>query len=249
MITKAKIKHIIDLQDSAYRKEKQEYVVEGEKNLKELVNSNVKIIKEIFYTEKFSKADFIEDLLAIMKHEKFSLDLISDSDMKKISSLDTPPGILSVVKKTEEKIIPNESILVLDQIKDPGNMGTIIRTADWFGIKNIVLGRGCVDAYNPKVVQSTMGSIFHVKILTDVDLKSFINDYKNKLPVVVTVLEDGFEPKKINGPFILVMGSESHGVSKDIISAAKFRFTIKGLGSAESLNVSVATGIILNSIN
>ena len=231
MITKAKIKHIIDLQDSAYRKDKQEYVVEGEKNLKELVNSNVKIIKEIFYTEKFS------------------LDLISDSDMKKISSLDTPPGILSVVKKTEEKIIPNESILVLDQIKDPGNMGTIIRTADWFGIKNIVLGRGCVDAYNPKVVQSTMGSIFHVKILADIDLKSFINENKNKLPVVVTVLEDGFEPKKINGPFILVMGSESHGVSKDIISAAKFRFTIKGLGSAESLNVSVATGIILNSIN
>jgi TrmH family RNA methyltransferase len=134
--------------------------------------------------------------------------------------------------------------LLLDAIQDPGNLGTIIRTADWFGIKNMVCGDGCVDCYNPKVIQSTMGSIFRVNMIYR-DLSTFLDQWPG-IPVLAGSLEGSLlkETKQEKQAF-LVIGNESRGISEGILQRATVKVRIPGGGDTESLNASVATGILL----
>jgi TrmH family RNA methyltransferase len=172
---------------------------------------------------------------------------VSDDELKRISNLETPNKVLAIFYKKSIAQIPdlkNKITVVLDGIQDPGNLGTIIRIADWFGIENIIASEDTVDMYNPKVIQSTVGSIARVNVHYT-DLKSFFQS--NKIPVMGAMLNGGnITSLQKTDECLLVIGNESKGIRTDIESYIQQRITIPKTGHAESLNAAVATGIILS---
>jgi len=178
---------------------------------------------------------------------------VSNQLYREISNMETPQGILAIAKFEVNSICEanlgnNPLMLFLDRIQDPGNMGTIIRTADAFGIDGIVVTSGCVDIYNPKVVRATMGSIFRVPIYDEGDGIEAIKKIKDKgIATYVAALEESIYIGKVdlNRPCILVIGNESDGVSPDIMALADKLIKIPMLGGAESLNAAVASSIIM----
>lgn len=235
MVTNNEIKRVRQLHQKKYRVQTGRFIVEGVKLIEELLQSE-------FTVEKiFATADHT-DFLADMAYEEASL-----VQMKKMSAMNTPPGVLAVVA-TPQKQLPhtlNGWVLALDGVSDPGNLGTILRVADWFGISGIVMSTTSVDIYNPKVVQASMGSVFRVAVYST-DLAKWIESLPSEGRNVFVAEMNGVSLEKVDFPKqgILVMGSESHGVSEAIASLAEGGITIPGKGGAESLNVGVATGII-----
>lgn len=236
MVSKNQIKLITSLQQKKYRIIHKLFFAEGVKVIQELLDSNFEL--EHLYS---TKQDF-EGVLASKKT------LINEADLKKITALATANSCLAVFKIPVAKKI-NESglIIALDSIRDPGNMGTILRLSDWFGIKEIVCSRETVDLYNPKVVQATMGSIARVNV-SYVDLNAFISN--TDLAVFGTFM-DGENIYKSSLPQdgIIVMGNEANGISKEIENLIKNRLSIPRFGEiqkTESLNVATATAIILS---
>lgn len=170
--------------------------------------------------------------------------LTDDKTIKEIGSLKTPNKFLAVVKKPIVKPNNESFILALDSIQDPGNLGTIIRTADWFGVDLIVCSKGTVDHFNPKVVQSSMGSLFRVPIIYQ-NLEDYL--LKTELPIYGALLEgNNLYEEKLPKKAILIMGNEGAGVSNEIQKHIQHKIHIPKFGGAESLNVSIATGIILS---
>jgi TrmH family RNA methyltransferase len=172
---------------------------------------------------------------------------ISEAELGKISQLATPNQVVAVVQKFAVPVTgaKNRITLVLDTLQDPGNLGTIIRIADWFGISHIVCSPGSADLYNPKVVQSTMGSLTRVNVLYT-DLLTWLEKQQG-VPVYAASLDgqDVSSMKKITEG-ILLIGNESKGISDELLNRADKKITITGKGRAESLNAAVATGIILS---
>lgn len=175
---------------------------------------------------------------------------ISESELERISLLQTPNQVLGIFKKpvfAANRPLRNTLSLMLDTIQDPGNLGTIIRCADWFGISQIICSTDCADAFNPKVVQSSMGSIARVQVLYE-PLPEFLAKQPG-IPTYAAVL-DGTSlrdlPPVKEG--IIIIGNESKGISDGVLSLSRHRITIPRKGSAESLNAAVATGIILSHI-
>lgn len=236
-------KKIVLLKQKKYRDQYGEFVIEGIKMVEEAIKSG-QAISSIIIQESIEKDFKIKELLKKIKTDIY---LANEKDFKQISSLETPPGILAVLKKRKERIDGDKTILILDSIKDPGNLGTIIRTADWFGFENIIMGKGTADIYNTKVLQSTMGSIFHVNFIEDEDLFGFIKNLKAEgYKIIATALEgENKKPVLKNEKFAIVMGSETFGINKEILKFADLKYKITGTGKAESLNVAVATGIVL----
>lgn len=247
MITKNDIKFIQSLKQTKCRKENKMFLVEGNKLVSELLSSNFKvenILVTDLWLEKFP------DMAEILPF----YDIISQKQMEQISSMVTAPGIIATAHTPSYKINPedaeNEFIVALDGINDPGNLGTIIRTADWFGIDKIVCSHDCADAWQAKTIQSTMGSIFRVKVL-ETDLREFLS--KTNVPVYGALMEgENIFTKKIekkNG--VIVIGSESHGIRQDVLPLVTSPIHIpRATGSkTESLNASVAAAIILATIN
>ena len=236
MVSKNQIKLITSLQQKKYRFANQLFFAEGIKVIQELVESNFELVH--LYT---TQNDFEE----VSNDKKI---MISESDLKKISALATPNTCLAVFKiPTEKKILESGLILALDSIRDPGNLGTILRLCDWFGIEQLICSKDAVDIYNPKVVQATMGSIARVNV-NYVDLESFIN--KTKLAVYGTFM-DGTNIYITDLPQegIIVMGNEANGISPELEKLIKNRLTIPRFGKlqkTESLNVATATAIILS---
>ncbi len=235
-ITKNQLKHIRLLKQKKYRQEYGEFIVEGEKNVAELLNSNFTCI-DLFATEDWDNT-----------HSSFEITKVTNKQLSQISNLSSPNKVLAVVKlpsfEYTDSILNQELTLVLDTINDPGNLGTIIRTADWFGIKNIICSQDSVDCYNPKVVQTTKGSLFNVAVHYQ-DLAEVLS--QTKLPIYGAFLDGkeiakNFEPQK---PGILLMGSESHGISAELEKLVTDKILIKQHGKAESLNVAIATSILL----
>ena len=184
-------------------------------------------------------------------HPSFSkAETVSEVQMEQMSGLDTPPGILAVVRIPEQGEIKTSSrlVLALDGIANPGNMGTLIRTAEWFGIHDVVCSMDCVELWNPKTVQATMGSLFRVKIWKT-DLPSYLHQIQSEGKGVYGALlegEDLFQMKeKPEG--ILVIGSESHGIRADVLPCITHPVTIPRVGGSatESLNAAVAGGILM----
>lgn len=236
MVSKNQIKLITSLQQKKYRFAHQLFFAEGIKVIQELVTSNFELIH--LYT---TQNDFDE----VSTDKKV---IISESDLKKISALASPNTCLAVFKMpAEKKIIESGLILALDSIRDPGNLGTILRLCDWFGIDQLICSKETVDIYNPKVVQATMGSIARVNV-NYVDLETFIN--QTQLPVFGTFME-GTHIYKTNLPQegIIIMGNEANGISPELEKLAKNRLTIPRFGNlqkTESLNVATAAAIILS---
>ena len=236
MVSKNQIKLITSLQQKKYRKQEQLFFAEGVKVIQELLNSNFEL-QELFTTK--------QDFLTVSKSKVF---VVSDSELKKISVLSTPNTCLAVFKIPKVKdSVPNGLIVALDDVRDPGNLGTIIRLCDWYGIETLFCSEETVDIYNPKVVQATMGSISRVNVIYG-DLELFLK--KTKFPVFGTFM-DGKNIYKESLPKvgIIVMGNEANGISAAVENLVSDRIAIPRFGNlqvTESLNVATATAIVLS---
>ena len=245
MLSKAIVKYIQSLHHKKFREEHHAFIAEGPKVVKDLIVSGEFLCKIICAVDDWF--DENEELFTAIKQENKIK--ITEVDLQKISLLHTPNKVLAVFdkKKTEDLNVKKSINLMLDDIQDPGNMGTIIRIADWFGIKNIICSINCVDSYNPKVVQSSMGSLARVNII-HTDLKNFINNNKDVRVFAATLSGISLISfNKINVGFILI-GNESKGIDEELLELASGQITIPKFGEAESLNAAVATGIILSHI-
>jgi RNA methyltransferase, TrmH family len=174
------------------------------------------------------------------------MEVITEAELARISSLSAPNEVLGIFSKPvfEPNDLAHSFTLMLDGIQDPGNLGSIIRSADWFGVRTIVCSRDCADNFNSKVVQSTMGSLARVQLIYD-DLPAFIN--KTKLPPIYATTLNGrslYEMKPLKEG-VLIIGNESKGISQELLSVVKNHITIPRKGQAESLNAGVAAGIVL----
>jgi TrmH family RNA methyltransferase len=235
-ISKNQLKLITSLSQKKYRQKHHLFIAEGVKVLNELLNSTFEI-ETLFCTDDFEVAISEKKIVRI-----------SETELKKVSTLKSPNKALGLFKIPKEKAVQNSGLTIaLDAINDPGNLGTIIRLCDWFGITQLVCSKDTVDCYNQKVVQASMGSLTRVSIhytdlenyITKSNLDTFIADmdgenvYKTKLP------KEG----------ILIMGNEANGVSEEIKSLLQYKISIPRFGETqetESLNVATATAILLS---
>ena len=239
MITKNTIKQIASLRQQKFRKELGCFVVEGRKMTEELLRSDFETMG-LYATEAFlsDHPDFVD------------AEIVTEVQMQQMSGQDTPPGILAVVRIPQQGEIKTSSrlVLALDGIANPGNMGTLIRTAEWFGIRDVVCSADCVELWNPKTVQATMGSLFRVKVWAT-DLAAYLQQAKVDGKAVYGALLEGenlFQMQtKPDG--VLVIGSESHGVRADVLPCITHPVTIPRAGGSltESLNAAVAGGILM----
>jgi TrmH family RNA methyltransferase len=236
MVSKNEIKLITSLAQKKYRNKHQLFVAEGVKIVEELVNSQFEIYQ--IYTINDFNGNIDADLLT----------RITLKDLQKISQLKNPNTILGVFKIPRSTTKTDKGLqLVLDGIKDPGNLGTIIRLCDWFGVAQLICSNDTVDCYNPKVVQATMGSLSRVNIVYT-DIESYLNT--SKLPIYITMLEgDNLYQENLPKNAIIVMGNEANGISESIQKLANYTLSIPRFGvfsKAESLNVAMATTVFLN---
>ena len=243
MINKATVKYIQSLQHKKFRDEHHAFIAEGPKPVSELLADGNFECEDIFCTEKgleLLKGKPAGKLLG-------TINIIADFELEKISALSTPNNMLAVFKKkrvNDQPDIRQKLSLVLDDIQDPGNLGTIIRIADWFGVQHIFCSAGTADYYNPKVVQSTMASLGRVNILYG-DLKKVLEDHPGiKKYAAVLGAEDIRSVGQIKEGMIII-GNESKGISDELLELADQKISIQKTGAAESLNAAVAAGIIL----
>ena len=239
MLTKNNIKQIASLRQQKFRKELGLFVVEGRKMVEELLHSSFETVR-LYATEDF-----------IIGHPSFpSAETITKVQMEQMSGQDTPPGILAVVKIPQQVEIKTNSrlVLALDGIANPGNMGTLIRTAEWFGIHDVICSNDSVELWNPKTVQATMGSLFRMKVWK-ADLPDYLQRAKDASKAVYGALLEGEDLFQIQAKpeGILVIGSESHGIRKEVLPCITHPVTIpRARGSmTESLNAAVAGAILM----
>ncbi len=241
MISKNLVKHIRSLHTHKFRQIHRQYIVEGEKMLKELLSSEQKIL-HLFVTQEW--LDVNHNLL---NNKNINYELVTDDMLKSISTLTTPNKVLAVVEMPENNFHASFSdglFVVLEDLQDPGNMGTIIRSSDWFGVKAIFCSENTVDVFNPKVVQSSMGSVFRMPVHYT-NLEKLLADNKT-LDTYAAVLGgknvyDTTFPKNA----ILFIGNESKGLSNNIKNLCKHHISIPSFGKAESLNAAVACSVLL----
>jgi TrmH family RNA methyltransferase len=237
-------KLIKSLHQKQFRDQNGLFIAEGEKLAFELVKSDY--VAELILIKDSPSSDVIEVVnkyadkgVPVYTAPKHQFDQVCDTK--------SPQSILIVINIKEMELKPDLPFIALDGISDPGNVGTIIRTADWFGFKQVILGRDCADLYNPKTVRATMGSIFRMNTVYNPELGELLKEEYKKFNIYGASAHSdksitGFKPKKNFG---LVFGSESHGITEDIEKQLTHQFKIDGADSAESLNVAVAAGISL----
>lgn len=240
MLNKSQVKYIQSLSHKKSRDAEDVFIAEGPKLINELLNT-----PHIQAQQLFAVKEWLQQQPAAVS--KIAVE-ISPSELERISFLQTPNQVMGIFKKP---VFPagmsarNTVSLMLDTIQDPGNLGTIIRCADWFGIRQIICSIDCADAFNPKVVQASMGSIARVQVLYQ-PLDAFLQQYAD-VPAYAAVL-DGADLRQAPAlkQGIIVIGNESKGISEPVLALCRHRITIARKGQAESLNAAVATGIILS---
>lgn len=244
-ITQRLKKLVKSLHQKQFRDQNSLYVVEGEKLAKELLKSEN--LPELLIIRESPTSD-VQDIVTYYGDKGIAVYSAPKHMFDQLSDTKTPQSILSIVTIPQVPELDDSSFIALDGIADPGNVGTIIRTADWFGINQVILGRDCADIYNPKTVRSTMGSIFRVKVRYEPLLSEFIRDnFKgHKIYAAELSSSNTLESIKVPKKFGIIFGSESHGVSNEVKSIVNSDFIISGTGSAESLNVAVSAGITLH---
>ena len=237
MISKNQLKLIRQLGQKKYRKQLNQYLVQGEKNVLELLNSSLNAV-DVFATSAFINAHqscFPSTHIIEADEDVLTKASTLVSNNAAIAIVDMPKADLPTIKGL---------ILALDGVSDPGNLGTIIRVADWYGIKHIVTSTDSADAYNPKTISATMGSFVRVSV-SQVDLPAYLQTLR--LPIYGAFLDgQSVHKTQFNGEGVLLMGSESHGIRQACAGLVTDKITIPAFGEAESLNVAMATGIILD---
>jgi TrmH family RNA methyltransferase len=255
MLSKEKLKELVKLKTKKGRKTQKRFLIEGMRLCEEVANSNWEA-ESVLFTSSFQSSPAGKNLLQKFQRRKIDTIPVKKEIVKKLSETATPQGIIAVVKIKEFSLGElwsegSNIILALDAIRDPGNVGTLIRTADAFGINGVILSSDTVEVYNPKVVRSTMGSIFHLPIFDDVDLEKTIPRLKKlNFKIFGTDVKEGKEFDKLDcsGKICILIGSEAKGLNKKLFPLSDAIIRIRTYGKAESLNASVAGGILLYEI-
>ena len=242
------IKAIRKLKEKKYRDISNEYIIEGMKLIQEAIQEKAKIKTIVVCDDCKTTGGIPNDIL--YEIAKYNCIYVNEKVFNLITDVSNPQGILAVIEKnsSESEIDYKEDlIVVLDNIQDPGNLGTILRTLDSIGLKQIILSKESADGYSPKVVRSTMGAIFRVKIIESDNLEKTIKEIKkHKFKVYATSLENSKSIYEVDyTKSAIIIGNEANGVSKTLLDIADERIKIPMLGKTESLNASVATGIVL----
>jgi TrmH family RNA methyltransferase len=242
MITKLQVKYIQSLGQKKFRNEEGVFVAEGPKIINELLGAYT-APEKIYATAQWMAAH--PDLLKNIAAEKIVE--VKEADMERLSFLQTPNEVLAVFKKPAAGLVNlSQTIsLMLDGIQDPGNLGTIIRIADWFGITNVICSSDCADAFAPKVVQGTMGSIVRVNLLYT-DLAKLVKETATLQLYAATLNGEKINNMQPIKEGVIVIGNESKGIRPALLDCCRHRVTIPQIGKAESLNAAVAAGIILS---
>jgi len=238
MLSRNDIKFIKSLQNKKYRKIYSAFTVEGEKNVLELIQA-AWVMERLLISQ-----DFATKYRTLLDSCPVNAEIIPEEQLSSLGYLESNRSALAVVSMKADKsseINLNASLLVLCNVQDPGNLGTIIRTADWFGIHQIVCSPVTVEWFNPKVIQATMGAFTRVKIYYQ-ELEPFLQGLK--MPILAADLKgENIYSHNFQEPSALLMGSESHGIPEELASMISTRLTIPAFGASESLNVAIATGI------
>ncbi len=244
MLSKSQVKYIQSLGQKKFRDAESAFIAEGPKLLDELLKSDKLEIVNIYALQSWM------DLNEQFK-KKFSITAISEIELSKISALKTPNEALAVIKKNKVDFYPDlkgKVTLALDAIRDPGNLGTIIRIADWFAVQNIICSHDCADCFNSKVIQSTMGSIGRVNIIYD-NLETRLKQYPEFEIFAADLEGEDVRAMERLKEGIIVIGNESKGISSALEKIITGKITIPRVGKAESLNAAVATAIILSHLS
>ena len=240
MISKASVRYVKSLQDKKQRQKYSQFIVEGEKSITELLKSRFKV--DVIYALE----EWLSDNSSWLSG--FTLEAVSYDELRQMSAHQAPQKALAVVDFPEPLPLStsDDIILALDEIQDPGNLGTIIRIADWYGIRHIVCSKGCTDVFNPKCINSTMGSFLRVNVVY-ADIVTTAGQLD--MPLMVAVLNGkNVHSSDLPKRGILVIGNEGHGIHQSIIDVATERLTIPRFGGAESLNAAVSTAILLDNL-
>jgi len=245
MLSKQQQKYIQSLQNKKNRQEEQRFLVEGAKSVIELLESDFEI-EVIIATQ-----DFLNKNAKILK--KVHIEQVSPSELERLGTLQSNDAAIAVAKMKENSLVlaeDNEYVLVLDDIRDPGNLGTIIRIADWYGINKIICSNTSVEFYNPKVIAATMGSFSRVKIFYT-ELSTFFKSLseKQKVHLIGTFLNgENVHSFSFPSSAYIVLGNESKGIGEAMEQLVTEKITIPKFGLAESLNAGIATAIVLDNL-
>lgn len=227
-----------------YREEKKQYIIEGFRFVKEAIKANA-YLESIIITENFYNKEkiFIDSIneqgLKIIIMSKILLDELCDTE--------NPQGIIGVVQINDKILKEGNTVILVDKVQDPGNMGTIIRTAHAVGARGIITTKGTVDIYNDKVLRSSMGSIFYVPVIEDYDLEIVKNLKNQGYKLLVSSLQgkNNFFEEKLTGNIIIAVGNEGNGVSDEVYEISDIKVKIPMPGNSESLNVAIATSVMM----
>ena len=240
-MTKAEIQQLRALKDKRERDRERLFIAEGEKLVEEILDSHF-VVRRVLTTDA--------------KHKGANIELITKQEMERISQLTTPTTMLAVVEQPNNRLsmdkLCHKLVVALDGVQNPGNLGTIIRLADWFGVEEIICSRECADCYNPKVVQATMGAILRVRIHYVDNLSKLLHEARDMGMNIYGTLLDGnnIYHEKLDNKGIIVMGNEGRGVSDECRNMLTHKLLIPPFPAdcptSESLNVAMATGIILS---
>lgn len=240
-MTKAEIQQLRALKDKRERDRERLFIAEGEKLVEEILDSHF-VVRRVLTTDA--------------KHKGANIELITKQEMERISQLTTPTTMLAVVEQPNNRLsidkLCHKLVVALDGVQNPGNLGTIIRLADWFGVEEIICSRECADCYNPKVVQATMGAILRVHIHYVDNLSKLLHEARDMGMNIYGTLLDGnnIYHEKLDNKGIIVMGNEGRGVSDECRNMLTHKLLIPPFPAdcptSESLNVAMATGIILS---
>jgi TrmH family RNA methyltransferase len=248
MITKNDIKYFASLNLKKYRNQEKKFLAEGIKIVTEGIESYYPC-ELVLVTYEFAENN--ENLIKKLKRKNIRIELLNSPDFQKISDTKTPQGIIGVFKFEKLIFYPSKEhpnvIIYVDNVSDPGNLGTILRTCDWFGLSEILISPQSSEYLNPKVIRASMGSVFHLTIYDDVDFDVVNKIKSNGYKVICSDLEgENLFNFRFQDKCLITLSSESSGPSKDILSLADKSITIPRVGAAESLNVAVAAGIIIS---
>lgn len=240
-MTKAEIQQLRALKDKRERDRERLFIAEGEKLVEEILDSHF-VVRRVLTTDA--------------KHKGANIELITKQEMERISQLTTPATMLAIVEQPNNRLsidkLCHKLVVALDGVQNPGNLGTIIRLADWFGVEEIICSRECADCYNPKVVQATMGAILRVRIHYVDNLSKLLHEARDMGMNIYGTLLDGnnIYHEKLDNKGIIVMGNEGRGVSDECRNMLTHKLLIPPFPAdcptSESLNVAMATGIILS---
>lgn len=246
MLSNRLLKYYSSLLIKKFRQAENKFIIEGKKLVYEGLQSSYEC-EIVITTEEFYKnnKNFVESIKSFAIIEK-----IAQGDVKRLSDTETPQGIFAIFNKKESytDYLNSNFIVALDNINDPGNLGTILRNCDWFGIKTVLLSSGCAEIYNPKTIRSSMGSFFRINFIENIELNYEIEKL-NKLGYVTIATDlDGDNIYNFNFPnkAVVIFSNEANGPDINLLNAVKTKLTIPKFGGAESLNVATASAIILS---